>query len=77
MKKIIVPKNVRIKDNLKPEEIKYFMDSQGISAKEMSDIFGVTIQCVWLWLSGEREFSVTNTRLIRLFQKNPTLIREF
>jgi DNA-binding transcriptional regulator YiaG len=53
------------------------MNLNGISEKELSEIFGVTIQAVRLWVTGARDFSVTNTRLVRMFQKNPKLIREF
>ncbi len=64
-------------ERLTHEEINQFMMLNGISDAEMAAIFGVTLQCVRLWVRGQREFSVTNSRLIRLFQKYPNLIREF
>lgn len=62
---------------LKVAELNDWMAKEGISDKEMSEIFGVSIQCVRYWKSGQREFSITNSRLIRLFQKYPRLVREF
>jgi transcriptional regulator with XRE-family HTH domain len=59
------------------KELNDFMKLHGISDKELSEIFGVTIQAVKLWLNGQREFSVTNSRLVRMFNKYPQLIREF
>ena len=58
-------------------ELQDFMNHHGISKKELSEIFGVTIQAVNLWLDGKREFSVTNSRLIRIFKKYPQLLKEF
>lgn len=54
-----------------------FMNSQGFSDKEFASLLGVTIQAVRLWKSGKREFSTTNSRLIKMFIKYPTLVREF
>jgi DNA-binding transcriptional regulator YiaG len=53
------------------------MNKQGIDDKELAEIFGVSVQAVWLWLEGERKFTVTNTRLVRLFQKYPQLLKDF
>lgn len=74
---IVVSKRSTEREVLSSDEIVKFMKHQGISDKELAEIFGVTIQAVKLWLSGKREFSVTNSRLIALFKKYPTLIREF
>jgi len=68
---------VKTQEKLSAEELVEFMNLNGISEKELSEIFGVTIQAVRLWVTGARDFSVTNTRLVRMFQKNPKLIREF
>lgn len=64
-------------EKLSPEELVKWMKTQGVSPKELSEIFGVSTQAVNLWINGEREFSVTNSRIVRLFIKHPTLIREF
>lgn len=58
-------------------EVKAFMKSHGIGEKEFAELLGVTIQAVTLWMNGKREFSVTNSRLLRMFEKYPKLIREF
>lgn len=64
-------------DKLLIKELMAFMQLHGISKKELAEILGVTIQAVNLWLNGKRDISVTVTKLIRLFNKYPTLIREF
>lgn len=60
-----------------PKEIQAFMTQNGIGRSELAEIFGVTIQAVNLWLTGKREFSVANSRLIRLFEKYPKLLKIF
>ena len=69
----------RVTDNerLSAEEIKKFMNDNGLSKKEFSEILGVSGQAVKLWLENKRDFSVPNSRLIRLFIKYPTLLKEF
>ena len=64
-------------EQLTIKELISFMTKNGLSHKEFAEILGVTIQAVNLWLDGKRDISVTNTRLIRMFQKYPTLLREF
>lgn len=64
-------------EKLSVRELEEFMTKNGISEKELSEIFGVTTQAVRLWITGQRDFSVTNSRLVRMFMKYPQLIREF
>lgn len=64
-------------EKLSSEELQAFMDRNGISDKEMAEILGVSAQAVKLWLSGARDFSITNSRLIRQWTKYPQLIKEF
>lgn len=59
------------------KELRDFMNHHGLSVKEFAKIFGVTLQAVKLWLNGQREVSLTNSKLIRLFKKYPKLLREF
>lgn len=81
MKKLPLPRNksLRVKrhEKMSSDELKSFMVNNGISEKELCEILGVTIQAVKLWLDGERSISVMMTRVIRLMQKHPSLIREF
>ena len=65
------------REQLTIKELMQFMKLEGLSAKELAEILGVTVQAVTLWLKGERDISMTITRLIRVFQKYPKLIREF
>lgn len=59
------------------KELKDFMNKYGFSNREFANLLGVSVQAVNLWTSGQREFSVTNSRLIKMFIKHPTLVREF
>lgn len=68
---------IRTSEILVPLELQAFMNDNGISSKEFSEILGVSEQAVKLWLTGERKFSVTNSRLVKLFMKYETLIKEF
>ena len=74
---MVTSPRIKANEKLSVEELQAFMDLNGISNRELSEIFGVSIQAVMLWLKGKREFSVTNSRLVRLFQKYPQLLREF
>jgi DNA-binding transcriptional regulator YiaG len=65
------------REKLTPQELVKWMKANGISEKELSEIFGVTTQAVGLWVKGAREFSLTNSRIVALFKKYPSLIREF
>lgn len=58
-------------------EINAFINFYGFSDQEFADLLSVSLQAVRLWKSGQREFSSTNSRLIRLFCKRPELMREF
>lgn len=69
--------STRLITHLTPQEIKTFMNRHGVSVEEMAEIFGVKDRTVYRWLSGERELSITNSRLVMLFYKYPSLIREF
>ena len=70
-------KRVTERERMTPYELTDYMNHQGISPLELSEILGVTEQVVKLWRNGGRGFSVTNSRLIRLFMKYPQLLREF
>lgn len=62
---------------LTPDELVTFMNHNGFSDQEFAIFFGVTIQAVRLWKKGERDISLTNTRIIKLLMKFPHLMREF
>ena len=74
---VTASRRVTSNEKLTSDELVKFMQKHGISEKELSEIFGVTVQAVKLWVTGQREFSVTNSRLVRLFMKYPKLIGEF
>ena len=58
-------------------QLREFMETHGITANELSQIFGVSYAAVSFWLDNKRPISLTNSRLIRMFWKYPKLIREF
>jgi len=62
---------------LTPKELRAWMNKEGISDKNLAAIFGVTKNAVTLWLDGKRQFSLTNSRIIRFFIKYPKLLRDF
>lgn len=64
-------------ERLSYKELTNFLNKHGFGDREFANLLGVTIQAVRLWKSGEREFSTTNSRLIKMFIKYPTLVREF
>lgn len=68
---------IRNNEKLSTEELNEFMNINGLSVQEFAEILGVTEQAVKLWRNGSRDFSVTNSRLIKLFQKYPQLLQEF
>lgn len=62
---------------LVPSELKSFMNTHGVSTFELAEILGVSVQAISLWLLGKREISITNTKIILLFNKYPRLMKEF
>jgi DNA-binding transcriptional regulator YiaG len=76
-KEVITSKRSVESERLSSDELNAWMKKNGIGDKELAEIFGVTIQAVKLWTTGQRDFSITNSRLINLFKKYPQLIREF
>lgn len=63
--------------NITSEELILFMNHHGLSKEELADILGVTWQAVRMWLVGDRVVNVTISKLIRLFDRKPFLMREF
>lgn len=59
------------------EEVQDFMRRHGFNDKTFAEFLGVTLQAVRLWVRGQRDMSLTNSRLLRMFDKYPHLMREF
>lgn len=76
-RKLIQSKRLADVHKMTPDELKQFMDYQGLSVNDFAQILGVTTQAITLWRTGQREISVTNTRLFNMFIKYPKLLREF
>jgi len=64
-------------EKLSPEEVEDFMNRHGYDEWAFAEFLGVTVQAVRLWLNGKRDFSVLNSRLLRLFDKKPELMLEY
>lgn len=60
-----------------PNDIKAFMERHGLSISELAEILGVQRPAVDHWLKGRRQVGLTVARLLRLFDRNPALMREF
>lgn len=73
----LMSRRITENDKMPPEELLKFMNDHGINVKNLSEILGVTMPAVRFWLNGTREISILISRLIRLFDKNPHLLREF
>lgn len=76
---VIASPTVSVRDDSKltSDQLVSFMNTHGISIQELSEILGVSNQAVRLWTSGQRDFSITNSKIVRLMMKKPHLIREF
>ena len=59
------------------QEIIEFMNLHGFGYREFAELLGVTYQAVKLWTNGKRYIGLTNSRLLRLFNKYPYLMKEF
>lgn len=66
-----------VEDRVRPEELREFMNKHGISVLEFSQVLGVSRQAIKLWLDDKRDVTITNSRIIRLLNKYPQLIKEF
>ena len=73
----VLSKRISVKERMSKEELEKFMHKHGVSEKELSEILGVTQGAVGHWCNGVRDISPTTTRLIRLFDKYPQLLKEF
>lgn len=72
-----ISKRITVLEYMTSKELLAFMHKHGISESEMGQILGITPGAIRHWLSGERQMSQTTTRLIRLFDRNPELLKEF
>lgn len=70
-------KRVTVNEMMNPEDFIAFMNRHGLSVRELAQILGVGEQAVNLWRKGDREISVLNSRLFRIFDKFPGLLKEF
>lgn len=75
--KLVLIRARSYKDVLSAKELKEFMNTHGLTIRELSEILGVSVTAVSYWLSGDRNVSPVSARIIRLFKKYPTLLKEF
>lgn len=62
---------------MKKDELRSFLQRHNISPTAFAEVVGVTRVAVLHWLSGRRTVSLTISRLCRLFDKSPDLLKEF
>lgn len=60
-----------------PEEIIQFQKFHGFTDVTLAEFLGVTVQCVRLWLRNERQVTLLTSKVIRLMNKYPNLLRDF
>lgn len=58
-------------------ELSEFMLQHHLGEKDLAALVGVTPQAVRLWVTEKNPINQTTIRLIRLFKKYPSLIKEF
>lgn len=63
--------------NMSVTELQSFMQKHGFNEKTLADFLGVTVQAIRLWTRGQREISIINTRILRMMNKYPHLMKEF
>lgn len=66
-----------VKLNMTKFELSEFMLKHHLGEKDLAALVGVTPQAVRLWVTEKNPINQTTIRLIRLFEKYPTLIKEF
>ncbi len=68
---------IKLGEKMSVDELLRFMNTHGFSDQEFAKFMGITLQAVRLWKQGEREISLTNTRLLRMLARKPALMKEF
>ena len=60
-----------------PQELRSFLDKHELTPSNFAILIGVTYICVLHWLDGRRSISLPISRMIRLFDRRPELMKEF
>lgn len=63
--------------NMTANEMIDFQNKHGFSDDDLATFLGVTKQAVRLWTRGQREINMTITRVLRLLDRYPHLLKEF
>lgn len=61
---------------LTTEELQKFMSFHGVSDKELATMIGKSARTIESWLNGNRNICLTTSKLIRLLDRYPTMMRE-
>lgn len=59
------------------EELKAFMARHALLQTDLAKLLGVTDMAIHQWLHARRGISLPVARLLRLFDKHPSLMKEF
>ncbi len=62
---------------MKNDDLREFMKKHEFNREDLADLLGVTKCGVDHWLTGIRRIPETTARLLRLFDKDPDLMRKF
>ncbi len=60
-----------------PQELEKWLKKHGLKEGDFAELIGVTYPAVQHWTNGRRSVSLTVTRLLRLFDRDPSLMRGF
>lgn len=62
---------------MKPKELEEFLDKYKLNAEDLAELIGLTRMAVEHWLTGRRSIAKPYGRLIKLFDRHPSLMAEF
>ncbi len=60
-----------------PKEFDDFMKRHGLTVTDMAEVLGVTPGAIYHWIDGSRTISLIVSRCLKMFDKQPELIKEF
>lgn len=62
---------------MKSNEVVNFRLKNNLTQKELAKLLGITFQAVMFWENGSRQVPPTTSKLLKLFDKYPQLLKEF
>jgi len=59
------------------KQLQAFLDKHGLDEPQLAELLGITRAAVNHWLCGRRSIAKPYGRMLRLFDRHPTLMKEF